>query len=156
VAAIDPGVPVANVATQEELFNKSIGVERMFAMLVSGFGIIAAFLAAIGLYALMAWSVARRTSEIGVRMALGARPGSVQWLVVRQSLLLAAVGVLLGIPAAIGLSKYIDSILYVVKPTDAVSYVWGIIGMALVVFVAAWAPARRASRVNAMTALRAE
>ncbi|HYP05409.1 MAG TPA: ABC transporter permease [Bryobacteraceae bacterium] len=156
IGSIDPAIPVAKVQTQEDLLNRSIGAERMFAMLVSGFGLLAALLAAIGLYALMAWSASRRTAEIGIRMALGARRYSVQWLVVRQSLMLAALGVAAGIPAAVYLSKYVESMLYGVKPTDPISFVAAVAAMIVVIAAAAWIPARRASRVNAMNALRAD
>jgi ABC-type antimicrobial peptide transport system permease subunit len=156
VASVDPSIAVARLETQEELVNKSISVERMFAMLVSGFGLLASLLAAIGLYALMAWSASRRTPEIGIRIALGARSYNVQWLVVRQSLMLAGVGVVMGAFTAVVLSKYVGSLLYNVQPKDTWSFVAAIFAMALVVTAAAWVPARRASRVNAMTALRAD
>jgi predicted permease len=156
VASVDPSIAVARLETQEELVNKSISVERMFAMLVSGFGLLASLLSAIGLYALMTWSASRRTPEIGIRIALGAPSYNVQWLVVRQSLMLAGVGVVMGAFTAVVLSKYVGSLLYNVQPKDTWSFVAAIFAMALVVTAAAWVPARRASRVNAMTALRAD
>ena len=105
----------------------------MFAMLVSGFGMIAAMLAAIGLYALMAWSAARRTSEIGIRIALGARAYNVHWLIVRQSLALVAIGIVLGVPLCVALSKFVGSLLYGVTPIDPWSFAGGITAMATIV-----------------------
>jgi ABC-type antimicrobial peptide transport system permease subunit len=145
-----------NVRTYRDAVSKAMEVERTFAMLVSGFGLLAVALSAIGLYALMSWTVSKRTSEIGIRMALGARAHSVQLLVVRQSVLLTLIGIAAGVPLAYALSGYVTTMLYGVKPTDAVSFAGGIVGMTVVLAAAAWIPARRASRVNPLSALRVE
>jgi predicted permease len=154
VASVDPHLPVAEMRTEEEQIDQSLGTERLFAALVTAFGVIAVVLAAIGLYGVMAFSVSRRTTEMGVRMALGARRGDVQWLILRQSLAMAAVGILVGVPVALELSSLAGKLLYGVKPNDPASMVGAVAVMVLVAAVAAWIPARRASGVDPMVALR--
>ena len=156
IAGVDPNLPVAQVRTEQDQVNRSLGTERMFGTLVTTFGVMALVLAAIGLYGVMAFSVARRTSEVGIRMALGARRGDVQWLVLRQSLYLAALGVLAGIPCALALTGLVKKLLYGVKPNDLASLIGAIVLMLLVAAGAAWIPARRASHVDPMVALRYE
>lgn len=156
VAETDRAIPVADMKTEEQQINESIGKERLFAGLVSAFAVVAALLAAIGLYGVMAYSVARRTVEIGVRLALGAHRGTVQWMVLSQSLWMIAFGLAVGIPAALALTRLIQQILFGVKPTDPASFAAAVILMIAVGAVAAWIPARRASRVDPLTALRCE
>lgn len=156
VASSDPNLPVAEMRTQRDQIDLSLGTERLFATLVSTFGAIAVLLAAIGLYGVMAFSVSRRTSEIGLRMALGARRTDVQWLVLRQSLLMAVLGILVGVPSALMLTSVVGKLLYGVKPNDPVSIAGAVIVMVAVAAIAAWIPARRASRIDPMVALRYE
>ena len=156
VAGIDSTIPVADVRTEEEQIDDSLGTERLFAGLVSSFGALAALLAAIGLYGVLAYSVARRTAEIGIRIALGATRGNVQWLVLRESLLTVSLGLLLGAPAAFALTRLVKSMLYGVTPADAVSFAGAVLLMIVVTAIAAWVPARRAARVDPMVALRYE
>jgi len=156
VAEIDSAIPVADVKTEEQQIAENIGKERLFAGLVSAFGVVAALLAAIGLYGVMAYSVARRTVELGIRLALGAHRGNVQWMVLRQSLWVVFFGLAVGIPAALALTHLIEKTLFGVKPTDTVSFVAAAVLMAIVGAIAAWIPARRASRVDPITALRCE
>jgi predicted permease len=156
VAAIDRNVPVAEMRTQEEQIRETLGTERMFAGVVSSFGVIAALLAAIGLYGVMAYAVTRRTSEIGIRLALGAGRGDVQWMVLRESLWMVAAGLVVGIPAALALTRYVQATLYGIKPNDPVSFVAAGALMIAVAGMAAWIPARRAARVDPMRALRCE
>lgn len=156
VAGIDRNVPVAEMRTQEEQIRETLGTERMFAGVVSSFGAIAALLAAIGLYGVMAYAVTRRTSEIGIRLALGAGRGDVQWMVLRESLWMVAAGLAVGIPAALALTKYVQASLYGIKPNDPVSFVAAGVLMVAVAAIAAWIPARRAARVDPMRALRCE
>jgi predicted permease len=156
VASVDAGLPVAGMRTEREQIDLTLGTERMFAALVTSFGVIALVLAAVGLYGIMAFSVARRTSEIGIRMALGARRGNVQWLVLRQSLMMAALGVAVGVPGALELTNVTEKLLYGVKPNDLVSIVGAVAVMIGVGALAAWIPARRAARVDPMVALRYE
>jgi len=156
VAEIDRNVPVAEMRTQEEQIRTSLGTERMFAGVVSSFGVIAALLAAIGLYGVMAYSVTRRTNEIGIRLALGAGRGDVQWMVLRESLWMVAAGLIVGIPAALALTQLLREALYGIKPNDPLSFVTASALMLVVAAVAAWIPARRATRVDPMRALRCE
>ncbi|PYT20584.1 MAG: multidrug ABC transporter substrate-binding protein [Acidobacteria bacterium] len=156
VAAIERNVPVAEMRTQEEQIRMALGGERMFAGLVGSFGLIAALLAAIGLYGVMAYSVARRTNEIGIRMAMGAGRGHVQWMVLRESLWMVAAGLTLGIPAALALTRLVREALYGIQPNDPLSFVAAGVLMAVVAGVAGWIPARRAARVDPMRALRCE
>jgi ABC-type antimicrobial peptide transport system permease subunit len=141
---------------QRSLGPESLGPERMFATLVGSFGAIAALLAAIGLYGLMAYTVARRTSEIGIRLALGAGRSNVRWMMLRESLLLVAAGMALGIPVALAATRLIAVALYGIRPADPASFVAAGVLMLLVSGAAAWIPAQRASRVDPMTALRCE
>jgi predicted permease len=156
VASIDRNVPVSEMRTQEEQIRQTLGTERMFAGVVGSFGAIAALLAAIGLYGVTAYAVTRRTGEIGIRMALGARRGDVQWMVLGESLWTVVAGLAGGIPAALGLTKYVQASLYGVKPNDPVSFVAAGVLMTVVAGLAAWLPARRAARADPLRALRCE
>jgi predicted permease len=156
VSDIDRTIPVADLRTEEDQIDSSLSTERLFAGLVSAFGGLAALLAAIGLYGVMAYTVARRTAEIGIRMALGANRGNVQWLVLRESLLMVVLGLLAGFPAALAMTRLVKTILYGVTPGDPLSYFAALILMIVVAAAAAWLPARRAARVDPMIALRYE
>jgi ABC-type lipoprotein release transport system permease subunit len=156
VVGIDRNVPVAEIRTQEEQIRETLAIERMFADVVGSFGVIAVLLAAVGLYGVMAYAVTRRTKEIGIRLALGAGRGHVQWLVLRESLWLVAAGLAAGIPAAVALTKLVRGSLYGIGPNDPVSFVAAAVLMVVVAGVAAWNPARRAARVDPMRALRCE
>jgi macrolide transport system ATP-binding/permease protein len=156
VATIDRNVPVADMRTQEEQIRETFAGERMFAGVVSSFGAIAALLAAIGLYGVTAYAVTRRTNEIGIRLALGAGRGDVQWMVLRESLWMVAAGLVIGIPAALALTKLVQQALYGIRPNDPVSFFTAGVLMVAVAAVAAWIPARRAARVDPMRALRFE
>jgi predicted permease len=154
VAEIDRNVPVAEMRTQEEQIRQTLGMERLFATLVGSFGLIAALLAAIGLYGVMAYAVTRRTAEIGIRLALGAGHGDVQWMMLRDSMLMVAIGMAAGIPAALALTRLLQQVLYGVAPTDPVSFIVAGVLMLAVAAAAAWFPARRAALVDPMRALR--
>ena len=156
VASIDRNVPVAEMRTQEEQIRQTLRTERMFAGVVSSFGAIAALLAGIGLYGVMVYAVTRRTNEIGIRLALGAARGDVQWMVLRESLWMVAAGLAVGIPAALALTKYVQASLYGIKPNDPASFVAAGALMVLLAGLAAWIPARRAALVDPMRALRCE
>jgi predicted permease len=156
VSDVDPAIPVAEMKTEEQQIAQSIGKERLFAGLVSAFGAVAALLAAIGLYGVMAYSVARRTVELGIRLALGAHRSNVQLMVLRQSLWMVLFGLATGIPAALALTRLIQKTLFGVKPTDPTSFVAAAFLMTVVGAGAAWIPARRASRVDPLSALRCE
>ena len=156
VGAIDANVPLAGITTQEAIRDGQIAQERMFATLVGALAGLAVLLACIGLYGLLAYDVARRTSEIGIRMALGAQRVDIARPILREALLLAAAGLAVGVPAAIALAQLVKSQLYGVAPVDPLSLIIGAALLLAVALFAAWLPARRATKVDPMVALRAE
>jgi predicted permease len=153
---LDANLPIYNLRTLEHQIDQSLLNDRLIATLSTAFGVLATLLAVIGLYGVMAYTVARRTREIGVRMALGAVPGDVVWLVMREVLALVGTGIALGLLAAWGLGRVISSQLYGVSATDPVT-IAAAAGLLLVVaLLAGYVPARRATRVNPVLALRYE
>ena len=154
--SIDPDLPVSNLRTQREQNNLSIQSERLFARLATLLGAVTLLLAAIGLYGLMSYSVTRRVPELGLRMALGASRGTVMWLVLRQSLLLVGAGLIIGIPAALASGRFVSSLLFDISPRSPIALIAASAIMAAVALIATLIPARRASRVDPMIALRAE
>jgi predicted permease len=156
VAAIDPDVPLADITTQEALRDENITQERMFATLCGSLAALAVLLSCIGLYGLMAYNVARRTGEIGVRMALGAQRGDIFRPILREALLLTMTGLAVGLPATVALTQLIKNQLYGVTPTDPLTLVAGAVLLLAVALLAAWLPAHRAAKVDPMVALRAE
>jgi ABC-type antimicrobial peptide transport system permease subunit len=156
VRSVDKDLPVFGVRTQTEQIDATISNERAFAALSFGLGLLALVLACIGIYGVMAYAVARRTNEIGIRMALGAQSGKVLRMILRESLLLAAAGVVIGMVAAAGLTRYVAAMLYGLKPYDPITITGTALVMLGVALFAAWWPARGASRVDPMAALRNE
>src|SRR5262249_36514577 len=130
--------------------------ERLVATLSTFFGLFALLLAALGLYGVMAYTVARRTREIGLRVALGARAGDVVWLVMRETLLLAFIGVVIGLPAALAATRLTEGLLFGLSPTDPWTIAVATVVMIAVATLAGYLPARRAARVDPMVALRYE
>ena len=153
---LDANLPIYNVRTLPEQADRSLVTERLVASLASGFGILATLLAAIGLYGVMAYTVTRRTREIGIRMALGAKRADVAWLVMREVLVLLAVGLAIGLPAALGLSRFVQAQLYGIQPADVATMVMAVVGIAAIATLAGYLPGRRATRVDPMQALRWE
>ena len=153
---IDDKLPIFGVTTLNEQLRDNLNQERLIAQLVSFFGALALILACIGLYGVMAHGVARRTSEIGIRMALGARGGNIAWMIVRETLYLVLAGLVLGVPAALIGGRLIATQLFGLSPTDPLTLVGAAIVLAVVAMLAGYLPARRASRVNPLTALRYE
>jgi len=140
VGAIDANVPLAGITTQEAIRDGQIAQERMFATLVGALAGLAVLLACIGLYGLLAYDVARRTSEIGIRMALGAQRVDIARPILREALLLAAAGLAVGVPAAIALAQLVKSQLYGVAPVDPLSLIIGAALLLAVALFAAWLP----------------
>jgi ABC-type antimicrobial peptide transport system permease subunit len=154
VRKLDAAMPVYEMKTLAAQLDQRLTTERLIAMLSAGFGLLATLLASIGLYGVMAFVVARRTKELGVRMALGAQPGTVMWLVMHEVLLLLVIGLVIGVPSALLLGRYVSSQLYGVQPHDLTT---ASIAMATLIIVACTAgliPARRASRIDPILALR--
>jgi len=154
--ALDPNIPIYSMRTTEEQIDLSLRTERLIASLSSVFGLPATLLAVIGLYGVMAYTVARRTREIGIRMALGAIRGNVIWMVMKEVLVLIAAGVLAGVPAAIGLTRLVQSQLYGLAPHDPATLLLCTVLLAAVACLAGFLPALRASRVDPTQALRYE
>lgn len=153
---IDANVPMYRARTLEHQIESSLLNERLVATLSTGFGVLATLLAVIGLYGVMAYTVARRTREIGVRMALGAVPTDVVWLVMREVLWLVGTGVTIGLVAALGLSRLVQTQLYDIAPHDPATIVAAALALGVGALVAGYIPARRATRVNPVLALRYE
>jgi predicted permease len=153
---IDDKLPIFGVTTLNDELHENLSQERLIAQLVSFFGALALILACIGLYGVMAQGVARRTSEIGIRMALGARGGNIAWMILRETLFLVLAGLILGVPAALLGAHLISTQLFGLSPTDPLTLVGAAIVLTVVAMLAGYLPARRASRVNPLNALRYE
>jgi ABC-type antimicrobial peptide transport system permease subunit len=147
---------VFGVVTMDEQIRDKLTQERMIAQLVSFFGALALLLACIGLYGVMAHGVARRTNEIGIRMALGARGGNIAWMVLRETLILVGVGLALGVPAALFAGRLVSSQLFELRGADPWTLIGAAVVLTVVAMLAGYIPARRASRVDPLTALRYE
>jgi ABC-type antimicrobial peptide transport system permease subunit len=156
VAGLDSSVPVENFRTEEEQVDASLRTERLVASLSSVFGFLATGIAVVGLYGVMAYTVSRRTREIGIRVALGAARSSVVRMVMQEVLILIALGVGVGIPLAIGLSQFVQSQLYGLVPHDPGTIALATLILSTVAAVAGLIPAMRASRIDPMQALRYE
>ena len=156
VRAIDPNMPVYGVTTQTDQIALSLRPERLFARLAGVLGGVAVLLSAIGLYGLLVYGVARRTPEIGLRMALGAERSQVSWMILRESLMLAGVGLLLGVPAALAGTTILQSMLFGLAATDPATIGLAAGSLLILAVIAGSVPARRAARVDPMVALRAD
>jgi predicted permease len=154
VRDVDPTVPVARLREMDEVFTESIRGPRLLAQLVGGFGVLALLLAAIGTYGVLSYMVTERRREIGIRMALGAKPSRVLAQVMKHGLLLTTVGIAAGLAGALGLNRLMTSMLFGVQPTDPGTLAAVILTISLVAVLACWLPARRASRVDPNVVLR--
>jgi predicted permease len=156
IERVDPDLPLVNIRTEQQQVDADLIQERVFMTLTSGFGLLALALSCVGIYGVMAYSVANRRNEIGIRMALGARPGEVRGMILGESGWLASAGVLLGAGAALGLTRLVKAMLYGIEPYDPPTIVGGVLILLLVALAASWIPAGRAARVQPMDALRHE
>jgi macrolide transport system ATP-binding/permease protein len=156
VHEVSPRVPLFNVKTQAAQIDQTIGQERTFADLCACFAALALIIASVGLYGTMAYAVERRTSEIGIRMALGAERRRIVWMVLRQVLALAAGGLAIGLAAAWATSRFVDAFLFGVKPNDPIAIAVSVLVLIAAALAAGYAPAWKASRIDPMVALRHE
>ena len=156
VNTADSRVPVTNVVTQEADLNRMINQEIVMARLGTTFAILALAIACVGLYGTMSYGVARRTREIGIRVALGAPRGGVVWMVMREVLLLTVLGLAISIPLARGTSQFVSSFLFDIRPNDPRAIAFALVTLMTAALLAGYGPARRASRIDPTTALRDE
>ena len=157
---LDKTLPVYDLKTQDEQVDQTLFQERLFAKLSSLFGLLATLLACVGLYAVLSYAVVRRTGEIGIRLALGAQRGSIRNMVLKETFMLAFVGAVIGVPAALAVAKLassqISDLLYGLDVADHATIVLATLLIIAIVIFAGFLPARRASRVDPMVALRYE
>jgi putative ABC transport system permease protein len=156
VWSADSRATVSEVQTMERVVAVATGTPHFYLLLFATFAGLALTLAAVGIYGVMSYTVSRRSHEVAIRMALGARPGDVVKLVVGEGMAVAAVGGLLGLGAAFALSRVMGAILYQVQPTDPATFLAGTLVLALVALFANYLPARRATRIDPLSALHRE
>ncbi len=154
IRAVDKGIPTYNLRTLNDVVSVSVAPRRIPMLLFSAFAGVAMLLAMLGIYGVTSYYVTQRTHEIGVRMALGAQIGDVLTLVLRRAMLLATIGVVIGIAGAFALTRYMTTLLFGVKPVDAITFVAVAVVLAAVVFVACLIPARKAAKIDPLQALR--
>ncbi|HEX6729828.1 MAG TPA: FtsX-like permease family protein, partial [Pyrinomonadaceae bacterium] len=156
IQTVDKEQAVYNVVTLEQLHSDSVSLRRFFMLLLVVFAILTLTLAAVGIYGVMSYAVTQRTHEIGIRMALGARGIDVLKLVVKSGIALALAGVGIGLVAALAITRLMESVLFGVTPTDALTFAIGSLGLVAVAAIACYIPARRATKVDPLVALRYE
>ena len=156
VKQLDPSMPIYELKTLDAQLDETLLTDRLIALLSAGFGFLATLLASIGLYGVMAFVVARRRKELGIRLALGAERGLVLWLVMREVLVLLVIGLAVGVPAALGLGRFVATQLYGIQPNDPWIAGSTVVLLAVVSAVAGLIPAHRASRIDPVLALRYE
>jgi putative ABC transport system permease protein len=156
IRTVDNDQPVYRILTMEELLNRSVAQRRFAVLLLSIFSVVALLLACVGLYGVMSYRVSQRTHEIGIRMALGAQARDVLGMVVRQGMLLTGIGVVIGLAASIAFTRFISDLLFGVQPTDPMTFAVITALLGAVAMIACYVPARRATRVDSMIALRYE
>jgi putative ABC transport system permease protein len=153
---LDSQAALYNIATMEQLVSNSMVRPRLYAVLLGGFAAVAAALAAVGIFGVMAYSVTQRTKEIGIRMALGAQWAQVMRLVMGQSLVLIGVGIVLGVAGAAAVTRYLEGMLFGLTPLDPSTFIVVSLFFAVIALVASYLPARRATKVDPLVSLRYE
>jgi putative ABC transport system permease protein len=153
---LDPTLPIYNLGTLVQQKDGSLYTERLAAALLTLFGLLALSLAAVGIYGVLSYAVTERTREMGIRLALGARPRDLLRLVVGQGMILTLIGLVIGVGASFALTRLIEKLLYGVSATDPLTFIIIPLLLAGVALLACWMPARRATRVDPLTALRYE
>ena len=156
VREADPNTPIASIKPLDVRIRETLYTDELIAMLSTAFGVLATLLAAIGLYGVIAYAVARRTSEIGIRMALGAVPSHVLRMILKEAAAMAAIGIAIGLGAALALSRLVQSQLFGVQARDAGIYAYAVGVLAAVTLLAALIPALRAARIDPVRALKYE
>jgi putative ABC transport system permease protein len=156
IAALNKDQAVFNVRTMEQIVSESVASRRFFMLLLSVFAVVALALASIGIYGMMSYAVAQRTREIGLRITLGAQTGNVLRMVIGQGMKLAIVGVVLGVAASFALTRTMKTLLFGVSATDPLTFIGITVLLAVVALIACWVPARRATKVDPLVALRYE
>ena len=154
VREIDSSAVLDNVATMQQIVSNALSRPRLFAVLAAAFAIVAAFLAAIGVYGVTAYSVTQRTRELAVRLALGARPAELLLMVIRQGVAWTVVGLFLGVAGSIALSRYLQGVLFGITPVDPMTFAVVSAMFLVVAILATFIPARRIARVDPLVALR--
>ena len=154
--SLDHNLPLANVMTMHERLGESVGEQRFRTVLLGSFAGFALLLACLGLYAVMSYTVSQRTREVGIRMALGGRPREILVLIIRQALMLACIGIAVGIVAALALTRAMRTLLFGVTPGDPISFTVSLVLLVAVALLASYVPARRATKIDPMIALRHE
>ena len=156
VRQIDPRLAMSNLKTQAAHIDQAISQEITLARLCTIFAILALVIACVGLYGTVAFSIERRTGEIGVRVALGAQRTGIAWLVLRDVFKLGLVGLAIGVPVAVAGSRYVESFLFGIEPNDPLVIAMAVVALLAAALIAGYVPARRASRIDPMVALRHE
>lgn len=156
VRSVDPDVPIPEMRTMRDILEDSVAQRRFQAVLTAAFAAVELLLAAFGIYGVVSYSVARRTNEMGVRMVLGARPWSLRWMVLRQAMTPVAVGLVLGLAAAMAAGRIVASMLYEVSPRDPATIAAVVAALCAVALAACWAPTQRAAKVDPLESLRCE
>jgi ABC-type antimicrobial peptide transport system permease subunit len=156
ILEVNRNLPIDRVMSLSEHIGLSLARQKLLARLATFFGLLALLLACVGLYGVLSYAVARRTNEIGIRMALGARRGDVIWLVLREALALVGAGVVIGLLASLAATRAVSTMLFGLKPNDPLTIAAATLLLLVVAALAGYLPARRAARVDPMAALREE